>query len=574
MRELKISVVVFALLFVADASRAAETTSCISCHGNGDYFEGELLEIVDGWRGGVHADVDLGCHDCHGGNPDPVFADDPEGAMDPDFKENPYLGTPDRPETPSFCGRCHSDPMFMKRFNPGARVDQESEYWTSNHGRALRDGNTNVATCVDCHGVHPILAAGDTSSPVYPRRVADTCGRCHSDPVRMAGVMLPDGRALPIDQQARWRRSVHAAAMFDRDDLSAPTCNDCHGNHGATPPGLDSIAFVCGQCHGREAALFRASAKQEGFEGHNELLADAGEEGCTSCHEPPDPAAEITRVHAFTECVTCHGNHAVIRPRIAQLEPLPATPCAFCHEPIGPLAEEFPEPEKRQENYEKMVQELILETADLEGEERFNELVRRALQLEYHTVAGQKEGVPWRRLKPEFERLFIKFRIGTTTFSYTDPITGDEIEERVVRCGDCHSTDPLLAESPRGMETSRQLLSNMRELTVLTARAERMVLTARQGGVEVRDALAEIDQAVDSQIELEVLVHGFATGEGTEFDAIHAEGLEHVEKALVTAQAGLDELVFRRRGLMISLVFIALVLVGLAMKIHSLRGEG
>jgi len=143
-----------------------------------------------------------------------------------------------------------------------------------------------------------------------------------------------------------------------------------------------------------------------------------------------------------------------------------------------------------------------------------------------------------------------------------------------VRCGDCHSTDPLLAESPTGMDTSRQLLSNMRELTVLTARAERMVLTARQGGVEVRDALAEIDQAVDSQIELEVLVHGFATGEGTEFGAIHAEGLEHVEKALVSAQAGLDELVFRRRGLMISLVFIALVLVGLAMKIHSLRGEG
>jgi hypothetical protein len=319
--------------------------------------------------------------------------------------------------------------------------------------------------------------------------------------------------------------------------------------------------------------LFRASAKQEGFEGHNELLADAGEEGCTSCHEPPDPAAEVTRVHAFSECVTCHGNHAVIRPRIAQLEPLPATPCAFCHEPIGPLAEKFPEPKKRQENYEKMVQKLILETADLEGEERFNELVHRALQLEYHTVAGQEEGVSWRRLKPEFERLFVKFRIGSTTFSYTDPITGDEVEERVVRCGDCHSMDPLLAESPRGMETSWQLLSNMRELTVLTARAERMVLTARQGGVEVREALAEIDQAVDSQIELEVLVHGFATGEGPEFDAIHAEGLEHVEKALVSAQAGLDELVFRRRGLMISLVFIALVLVGLAMKIHSLRGE-
>jgi hypothetical protein len=110
----------------------------------------------------------------------------------------------------------------------------------------------------------------------------------------------------------------------------------------------------------------------------------------------------------------------------------------------------------------------------------------------------------------------------------------------------------------------------MRGLAALTARAERMVLTARQGGVEVRDALAEIDQAVDSQIELEVLVHEFSTGEGSEFAGKHAEGLQHVEAALRSAQAGLDQLTFRRRGLAISLVFIALVLVGLALKIRSL----
>ena len=44
---------------------------------------------------------------------------------------------------------------------------------------------------------------------------------------------------------------MHHTAMVDRNDLSAPTCNDCHGNHGAAPPGVDAIANVCGTCHTR-----------------------------------------------------------------------------------------------------------------------------------------------------------------------------------------------------------------------------------------------------------------------------------------------------------------------------------
>jgi len=571
MRTSRIPVLVLGLILVCGGPvGAAEETSCVACHGNSDVFDGEQLEIVEMWRGGVHAETELGCHQCHGGNPDSALAEDPEAAMDPGYRENPYVGVPDRTTIPSLCGRCHSDPNFMKRFSPGARVDQESEYWTSHHGRALRAGDTRVATCVDCHGTHGILRAGDTRSPVYPKRVADTCGRCHSDPDRMAGSTLPDGRPLPVDQQARWRRSVHAQTMYERDDLSAPTCNDCHGNHGATPPGLESIAFVCGQCHGREASLFRASAKQDGFQNHNELLEDAGDEACAACHEAPEPAAEATGVHAFSECVTCHGNHAVIRPSIALLEPLPVTPCAFCHEPFGPLSQAVPEPDRRQRSYRQALETILLETAGLEGEALYNELVRRALELEPHTVPGEATDGSGRALRPEFDRLFTKFRIGTTTFSYPDPVTGEEVEERVVRCGDCHAIEPLLADEPKGLRTSRELLDRMRELTALTGRAERIVLTARRGGVEVRDALTEIDQAVDAQIELEVLVHSFSSGEGSEFAAKQAEGLEHAHAALLAGQGGLDELRFRRNGLVISLVFIVLVLIGLAVKIRQM----
>jgi hypothetical protein len=559
-------VIGFLLASGPGAIHAAGDSSCITCHGDADVFGEEEVQIVQSWRGGVHADVGLGCHDCHGGNPDPKFADDMDAAMDPKFADNPFRGVPDRRDIPDFCGGCHSDPDFMKGFDPGARVDQEREYWTSQHGRALRQGDTRVATCIDCHGVHGILRASDTQAPVYPKQVADTCGHCHADPERMKSYTLPDGRPLPVDQRDRWKRSVHAAAMFEKDDLSAPTCNDCHGNHGATPPGLESIAFVCGQCHGREAGLFRASAKQEGFREHNEYLADAGDERCAACHEPP--AANVTDVHAFSECVTCHGNHSVIRPTVVMLGPLPKTPCAFCHEPVGPHAKAVPEPRARAENYHRVRDQLLGELGDLKGEELFNALVGRARQLEFHTRAGASDEAD-RTLRPEFNRLFTKFRIGTTTYSFHDPVTDQTVTERVVRCVDCHAQPQ--DEAPT---TSAIYVQNMRELTSLTARAERIVLNAQRGGVQVRDALNEIDQAVDAQIELEVLVHGFDASAGSAFVAKKAEGLQQVEAALTDGQRALNELRFRRVGLAVSLVFIALVLVGLALKIRMIGGSG
>ncbi len=558
-----LSVLVPALVvLVAAPSAVNAASSCVTCHGNPDLFEGRELKIVDGWRGGVHAAAGLGCEACHGGNPDPSLAEDMDAAMDAQYAPNPFHGAPPRTEVPDFCGRCHSDPDFMKRFNPGERVDQEKEYWTSRHGQLLSKGDTKVAVCVDCHGVHPILSPRDIAAPVYPKNVADTCGRCHADPRHMAGYTLPDGRPLPVDQKARWERSVHAAALLRRDDLSAPTCNDCHGNHGATPPGLESIAFVCGQCHGREADLFRASRKHEGFEEHNEYLREAGDQRCAACHEPPEPAASVTRVHAFSECVTCHGNHSVIRPTVAMLQPLPPTPCAFCHEPKGTIAEAVPEPPSALHTFQRVRDELLAETANLEGEARFNALVERAQRLPYHTVAGEG-GQPV--LRPEFKHLFDKFRIGTTTYTYQDPVTGEERSEQVVRCGDCHGTG---GGENGGLATSEAYLNGMWELTGLTARSERIMLAAKRGGVEVVKALPEIDQAVNSQIELEVLVHGFTAAPESQFETTRAEGVTHAEAALKDGEAALRELHFRRVGLGVSLVIIVLVLVALGLTIR------
>jgi hypothetical protein len=43
------------------------------------------------------------------------------------------------------------------------------------HGRKLAAGDTKVAVCTDCHGVHEIRAANDIRSSVNPINVAATC---------------------------------------------------------------------------------------------------------------------------------------------------------------------------------------------------------------------------------------------------------------------------------------------------------------------------------------------------------------------------------------------------------------
>jgi hypothetical protein len=554
---------------VDEAPQGADT-SCIQCHGDPDLFEEEQVQMVEAVRQGVHGVIGLSCHDCHGGNPDPSLADDMDGAMDASYRPNPYRGAPETTQVPGLCGGCHSSPEYMRRYNPNARVDQEREYWTSQHGLALKSGDVRVATCTSCHGVHGILAAENPRSSVYPTEVAETCRGCHADAERMSHYELPNGRSLPVDQYALWRRSVHAAALLEREDLSAPTCNDCHGNHGAVPPGLESIAFVCGECHGREAELFRQSPKSEGFEIHNEFLADAGPEGCAACHSEPEPAAKITDMHSITECAACHGNHGVVRPTLAFLSPLPETPCVFCHE--DSLPREAPDPSEQIERYQEVRDALLGEAAEngLDGDERFNWLIDQTTGLEFHRVAGSSAGEGETALRPEFERLFAKFRIGKTTFTYSDPVTGEDRQSSIRRCIDCHSGEDVLGEDAQGSHVAATLLGHMRELTSKTARAERILLAAQRGGVQTRDAAEQIDAAVDTQIELEVLLHGFATDEDSAFIAKAKEGLEHAGAALEAGREALGELVFRRQGLAISLVIIVLVLASLVLKIRQL----
>jgi hypothetical protein len=285
--EVGILILLFPLLFPCPGY-GAEPDSCVECH---QFLPDELGAPVTTIEKDVHYLRGLSCADCHGGDP----ADPDLTAMGP---EKGFRPTPTKPEIPQFCGRCHSDEAFMRRFAPQLPTDQEAQYKTSIHGQRLVQGDEKVATCVSCHGVHGILPVDQVQSPVHPANVARTCARCHADAAYMKGY------GLPTDQFARYQTSVHGVALCVQRDLSAPACNDCHGNHGAYPPGADSVAVVCGQCHAINRDFFVKSPHKAAFD----------------------------RL-GLPECVTCHGNHEVLKTADEMLGVGDVAICVTCHAP-------------------------------------------------------------------------------------------------------------------------------------------------------------------------------------------------------------------------------------------------
>jgi hypothetical protein len=272
-----------------DAKTAAST--CVRCHLE---QEGELQQPAKLSASDIHFLKGLSCNDCHGG--DPTVGIDSGGPEDSMSKKKGYIGRPERKAIAQLCASCHNKLDYMRRFNPQARVDQYTEYLTSVHGKKYQAGDTKVATCIDCHGAHGIRAVKDPNSPVYAPNVAATCGRCHADKQLMASY------GIPTNQVELYSKSVHGEALIVNRDLAAPTCNNCHGNHGAQPPGVDSVANVCGQCHVSQSELFNQSPHKKAFS-QNNLPA------CASCHEHHNiqhTSDKMLGVEESATCVNCH----------------------------------------------------------------------------------------------------------------------------------------------------------------------------------------------------------------------------------------------------------------------------
>ena len=275
------------LALAACMSYGQSKNSCLDCHAA---LPDSLGVTQEKFSQDIHAQKGLTCVSCHGGDP---TGDDGDKAMS---SKAGWKGKIERKQIPQLCGSCHSDPVYMRQFNPSLRTDQLGQYYTSVHGKRLAAGDTKVAVCTDCHGVHDLRAPSDPRSTVNPVNVAETCAHCHADANYMHGY------SIPTDQFAKYTSSVHHQALAVRGDLSAPTCPTCHGNHGAAPPGVDKVQNVCSNCHAFQDQMYEKSSHKKAFQ-----------------------------KASLPGCVVCHGNHGITYPADAMLGTGPDSVCMRCH---------------------------------------------------------------------------------------------------------------------------------------------------------------------------------------------------------------------------------------------------
>ncbi len=142
----------------------------------------------------------------------------------------------------------------------------------------------------------------------------------------------------------------------------------------------------------------------------------------------------------------------------------------------------------------------------------------------------------------------------------TDAMVGAEAP---AVCAQCHAPDSRGGEAARAMRAALEELSQgLEETAGIVGRAE-------TAGVDMSEARLPLIDAQTQLILARNLVHSLSV---REVQTAATQGLGLAGRAATLGQAGLAEIEFRRRGLVVALLALAVVAVGLYLKIRSLPG--
>ncbi len=202
-------------------------TSCQQCH------EDQYKRTLDSVHQRALAAGDKAaavCADCHDPHTQTRLTDPDSGKALPEK----HVGIP------KTCARCH-DRIY-------------ADYRQSVHGSALVDGNGDVPTCIDCHGVH------DIHDPVTARfRLASPglCAGCHTDGARMAKYRLSTAVLKTYVADFHGTTVTLFQKQHPDQQTNKPVCYDCHGVHDIRAPedpqkGLHvkaNLLRTCRKCH-------------------------------------------------------------------------------------------------------------------------------------------------------------------------------------------------------------------------------------------------------------------------------------------------------------------------------------
>ena len=214
----------------------AET--CKDCH------EDQFLKAQDSVHqkaideGNLNAAI---CTDCHNPHTQGRLTGQTSGELTPSA----------RIHVPETCAQCHSGIYDAYKF--------------SVHGNALiEEGNMDVPTCIDCHGVHNIQSPTTVS---FRNTTPYLCAECHTD----ASIM--DKYGISTNVLDSYVADFHGTTVklfeeeFPGQPTNKPVCTDCHGVHNISKVSnpqtgvalKDNLLQKCQRCHPDATANFSAA---------------------------------------------------------------------------------------------------------------------------------------------------------------------------------------------------------------------------------------------------------------------------------------------------------------------------
>ncbi len=170
------------------------SASCKQCHGAMADQEAQGVHQKALEAGNTNSAV---CSDCH----------------------NPHTQKPvaemTHTDVVNICARCHNSIY--------------DTYKTSVHGAALvNDGNTDVPTCVDCHGNHAIQ---DPTTAAFRNQSPQLCDKCHTDAAMMSKYNISTNVASTYLDDFHGKTVSLVETISPNQPTNKAVCIDCHGSH-------------------------------------------------------------------------------------------------------------------------------------------------------------------------------------------------------------------------------------------------------------------------------------------------------------------------------------------------------
>ena len=155
-----------------------------------------------------------------------------------------------RKEIPATCATCHTETFEL--------------YKNSVHGSALADGNTDVPTCTDCHGVHNI---GDPTTDAFHNNTPALCADCHDNEELMTKYGLSTNVLETYVSDFHGTTTTLFEKQFPGQKVNTAVCSDCHGVHDISKTddpetGIamqENLLAKCQRCHPDATANFPAA---------------------------------------------------------------------------------------------------------------------------------------------------------------------------------------------------------------------------------------------------------------------------------------------------------------------------